>query len=764
MVPTDRPSNPIDMLLSPLSTERSTRITFLMASVLLILHTIVPLLHVLLCSRRKQYTSETPGAVDIGEDVANDEKTSNGEGEGIPSLRREKRCNAARDANREEGNKIEPDRVTVGTPRQFRARRKSNRKKRTRRSLRFSPSSSVDDSKGCDSQIALQQQSLVKRHVLKGREMPKEATSKQVRGSSMSGYLWKRARRKRSKPLRRLSAALMSMSPRERKKTPQQRDMEKEESMWQRRFFELPPGKFLLYYRTYSRARRARRKQSDAKPDGVIDLSRVVALGSTKDVKKFKRNFVCVIKLTFQGDDKKTTVYSLGVDEEHEHEEDHWYELLRERIRTYRPKNKSLSSEDDSVLDTTWKEDMHMDVRRNGSDDGTNDRDELSSNVSTFSCRQSLSSFESSDDAETGPRETAASELSHQTPVPQLHFSGSGDASSRQRRTSSTPRVYRPYVDFASVVGKHNLDDSQRDALRDLIRRIEDGVETVTIGNNGGNYLATTTTTLTRELILDYLGCDRNPYDTLPFICQRFLRGRNFSSTEAMKAIRFAVSWNGEVDIEDLRNYDGVDENTMMRNVLECDPEQIVSRNPVAVCGEDMDGRPVCYKYMGSKCSVGKMRNFASTDALVRYHVWNTERLLGRLGDASTRKGRNIETFRVIIDAKGWHVGLFGSETAKFLFRIAKIDQDMYIERLHSMVIINAPSALSFCWRVVRTWLDERTAAKVNILSSPEQWFPHLKKNIPMNSIPECYGGSAKDDDSVEYTRRVRAAYGLSGK
>ena len=199
---------------------------------------------------------------------------------------------------------------------------------------------------------------------------------------------------------------------------------------------------------------------------------------------------------------------------------------------------------------------------------------------------------------------------------------------------------------------------------------------------------------------------------------------------------------------------------TGLEDILECDPEIITSRHPVTISGPDFQGHGVVFKYMGAACSIKEMSRKTSLKSLVRYHIFNTERSIMNLTSLSRKHARCIEQHRVVIDAAGWNLGLFNTSSAKFLYHVAKIDQNNYIERLHSMTIINAPKTVAFCWKVVKTWLDERTTRKVNIMSSSEEWKPYLKTFMPNSSIPTCYGGSSSVPDALAFSRAVNKIRG----
>ena len=51
-------------------------------------------------------------------------------------------------------------------------------------------------------------------------------------------------------------------------------------------------------------------------------------------------------------------------------------------------------------------------------------------------------------------------------------------------------------------------------------------------------------------------------------------------------------------------------------------------------------------------------------------------------------------------------------------------------ERLGAAFIINAPSVLSFAWRIIQGFLDKVTKEKIHIMSAASEWMPVLKVRI----------------------------------
>ena len=56
----------------------------------------------------------------------------------------------------------------------------------------------------------------------------------------------------------------------------------------------------------------------------------------------------------------------------------------------------------------------------------------------------------------------------------------------------------------------------------------------------------------------------------------------------------------------------------------------------------------------------------------------------------------------VIVDAAGWHPGLFDKTAFRVLRSMAALDADHYPERLGRLIVVNAPRLLAFAWRAPR--------------------------------------------------------------
>ena len=228
----------------------------------------------------------------------------------------------------------------------------------------------------------------------------------------------------------------------------------------------------------------------------------------------------------------------------------------------------------------------------------------------------------------------------------------------------------------------------------------------------------------------------------------RFLRARKFHVQHTFKMIKEDILWRNEENRLNLVNESA-------RDVLGCDLGKMYSYFPTWIQGVDKQLRPVSYRQFG-KFEVWNVLKLTSMERLIRFHAWETEMALRRMYAQSRRTGYNIETFVLVIDAAGWSMKLATSDAFTFIKGMATTDSDHYPERLGTMVVINAPSVLSFAWRIIQGFLDPVTKSKIRILpADPAQWKPVLLEYIDEYQIPRQYGGMAPDPTGDEALRQM---------
>ena len=84
--------------------------------------------------------------------------------------------------------------------------------------------------------------------------------------------------------------------------------------------------------------------------------------------------------------------------------------------------------------------------------------------------------------------------------------------------------------------------------------------------------------------------------------------------------------------------------------------------------------------------------------------------------------------------------GKLTSEVRALLKGASKISADNYPECLGNMYVTNAPFVFTACWKVVKSFLDERTVKKISIKGSDYQ--KYLLEAIDKENLPTWLGGT----------------------
>lgn len=233
----------------------------------------------------------------------------------------------------------------------------------------------------------------------------------------------------------------------------------------------------------------------------------------------------------------------------------------------------------------------------------------------------------------------------------------------------------------------------------------------------------------------------------------RFLRARKFNVQHAFQMIKEDIKWRSEENRLNLR-FESAEE------VLGCDLGKMYRFFPTWIQGQDKQLRPVSYRQFG-KFEIWNVLKLTSMQKLIRFHAWETEQALRFMHARSEKVKFNIETFVLVIDASGWNIQLATRDAFTFIKGMATTDSDHYPERLGTMIIINAPSALAWAWSVIQGFLDAVTKSKIRIIGCDQsEWLPVLLEFIDADQIPCQYGGTAADLAAEDAIQQMNPNFG----
>ncbi len=225
------------------------------------------------------------------------------------------------------------------------------------------------------------------------------------------------------------------------------------------------------------------------------------------------------------------------------------------------------------------------------------------------------------------------------------------------------------------------------------------------------------------------------PSETRDHMFLRFLRARKFKVSKAWELMENDLKWREDIALADL----AAKEPAEILGVTDMSP--ITTRMPWWHQGFDREGRPVVWKTFGN-CDVAKVLEHTTLDALLNLHLWQQEYAMRQCAVQGERTGYSVETVVAVFDATDWSMKLATRTAYSFLKGMADLDGVHYPERMGKIVVINSPYMLSFVWKIVSSWLDERTKQKIAIKRGPSEYLPMLREFMDDDQIPEEFGGT----------------------
>lgn len=103
----------------------------------------------------------------------------------------------------------------------------------------------------------------------------------------------------------------------------------------------------------------------------------------------------------------------------------------------------------------------------------------------------------------------------------------------------------------------------------------------------------------------------------------------------------------------------------------------------------------------------------------------------------------------IVMDLENLSVSQLSSRVLAIIKDQAAIDSLCFPETMYKMLIVNAPRFFSATWKVIKGWLDARTANKIEIISSAKTWKKRLLELADPDQLPSDYGGTGPSSTSL---------------
>ena len=182
------------------------------------------------------------------------------------------------------------------------------------------------------------------------------------------------------------------------------------------------------------------------------------------------------------------------------------------------------------------------------------------------------------------------------------------------------------------------------------------------------------------------------------------------------------------------------------KEALGCDICLYVHQYPQAYSGISKCGAPLYISKPGV-LNVDAVECLTTLEGILKFH-WYVQMVdFGNRLRKQKEADPHFKKFEClcVLDLDTLTLGQLNKAALAIVKEQAAIDSLCFPETMNKMVIVNAPRFFSATWNLIKSWLDARTASKVEVISYRKDWEKRLLELVDVDQLPSDYGGNGPD-------------------
>jgi hypothetical protein len=226
------------------------------------------------------------------------------------------------------------------------------------------------------------------------------------------------------------------------------------------------------------------------------------------------------------------------------------------------------------------------------------------------------------------------------------------------------------------------------------------------------------------------------------FCLCRWLRARKYVYDDVIKMVEEATETRKEAKSKDFY--------PDPKEALGCDMATYFAQYPQLYSGFAKNGAPVFISKPGV-LNVDAVECITTLEGIVNFHWYIMQRDFADRLRAQKAKDPRFKRFECvcILDLDGLTLGQLTSRALTIIKEQAAIDSICFPETMCKMYIVNGPRFFGATWKLIRGWLDPRTAGKIEVVSDRKNWTKKLLDVVEEDQLPEDYGGKGPNTQAT---------------